>query len=259
MPYETFTLVCAAITAAGTPISIWLGFISRRSNQIQQEQTGEYREQTEIMRAEAMGATVPVRIHSLPPATVQLSWLRRQGALPYLILAVIFAIASASLFYAYSQASVQVRLQKEIARLHGELNELKANQWPTLTEDTISRISKILGAAGSHQYDLDSCASPDCIYFANGLRTAFAQAGWLPIAPPPVRPWSIPPPPGWAINGNDDDLGMKALHDAIQQNLHVEIPTGRFGAPEGMHYLSIRIGRKPFGVQLTQDGNGNSN
>ena len=95
--YDTILFVCAVITAIGTPISIWIGYLNLRGNRIQQEQTGEYREQTEIMRAQAAGAPVPARVHSLPSAAAQLSWFRRQGGLPYLMLAGIFAVASASL------------------------------------------------------------------------------------------------------------------------------------------------------------------
>jgi hypothetical protein len=138
-----------------------------------------------------------------------------------------------------------------------EIDELKANEWPTLTTRTIDAISKVLAAAGPHHYDLDSCTSPDCIYFSNGLRTAFAKAGWLPAVPAPPRAWSIPPPPGWAANGNEDDSGLKAVRDAILQNLHVTIPTGRFSAPEGMHWVSLRIGQKQFDIQLSQNDNSN--
>jgi hypothetical protein len=100
--YEKITLACGAITAVGTPISIYGAFLNRRGNQIQKEQAGEFHEQTEIMRADAMGTTVPPRLHN-PAASVstQLSWLRKRGALPYIALSIIFAVASSGLFYAY--------------------------------------------------------------------------------------------------------------------------------------------------------------
>lgn len=353
--YEEIMLIGTVVTGIGTPVSIVIGYINWRGNQIQQkgleiqnEQTDEYRQQTDIMRAQAAGApvSVPVRIHSVSPTvSVQLSWFQRHGSLPYAILAVILAIASTSLLYAFLHAplesihgtvevaegsekvSIPVKahppyevlatanwstniwpdkredgkfslsfntdapknatvdweviplpaeskvgqdkaseqlaardqavqtLQQQLRTLNDELNELKANEWPTLKPQTIETISQALKAVGPHQYVLWSCPSSDCSSFASGLRTAFAEAGWSLLPSPPPPNFYIDkggPPPGWAIDGLDDDTGLHALHDVIKSTLGGEIPTNRYTAPKDMHYVEIRVGQKPFELQLTQ-------
>jgi hypothetical protein len=339
--YDTIILVCGVITAIGTPISIWIGILNRRANQIQHEQTGEYREQTEIMRAQAAGAPVPARIHSLPSASAQLSWFRRQGALPYGILAAIFSVASAGLFYAYSHAPIQslhgtiaiaqnshevsvavdanppyevlatpnwntnvwpekrdkgqfslgfntpapsdavvdweviplpveskagkqvseqlaardeaVRtLQQEVGTLHDELNDLKATQWPTLKAETIRTLTISLAKAGHHEFDLFSCPSSDCDSFSDGFRQALHGASWYQ-RPHSVSQLQFKLPSGWVIAGYGDKAGMDALHDAIKETLHVDVPTLNYPVqPKTEPYVQFMIGPKPKDLRLSQ-------
>lgn len=177
------------------------------------------------------------------------------------------ALISAAIFFTFlalfsmlpsttATVAAGTNVQEQVRGLSNELSELRANQWPTLTPNSIDAISKALAAVGRHQYDLVFNNSPDCLSFASGLRAAFDKASWTQVVETPdnayLRAWSVPAPPGWAVNGFDDDAAMYALHDAIKSTLHTEIPTGRYSAPKDHHYISIRIGQKPFELQLSQ-------
>jgi hypothetical protein len=91
----------------------------------------------------------------------------------------------------------------------------------------------------------------DCLVFVSGLRAALDKAGWTQREEP-FPSIGGPPASGWVVNGFDDDQAMNATHDAIKDNLHADIPTGRYSAPLGEHFIGIRIGRKPFELQLSQ-------
>jgi len=131
------------------------------------------------------------------------------------------------------------------------LDDLKANEWSPLTRATIDRVGKELSATGPHKYQFVFNDCVDCLVFVSGLRAAFDKAGWTQREGrfPDI---GGPPASGWTVNGFDDDQAMNAVHDAIKNNLNAEIPTGRYTAPDGEHFIGIQIGRKPFELQLSQ-------
>ncbi len=94
MSDHTIALLTLIVLVLGVLVSCYVAFLNRETNQIQNEQTREYKEQTEVMRADALGGPVPARVYNLPSATVQLSWLRRQGAKPFVVLAAILLFAA---------------------------------------------------------------------------------------------------------------------------------------------------------------------
>ena len=144
----------------------------------------------------------------------------------------------------------------EVNSVRNELTELKANRWPKLDDATIEGIAKDLAAVGKHNYELAFNNCVDCLEFVSGLRAALDKAGWTErdthTLPPMIASIGGPPASGWAVNGFDDDQAMNAVRDAIKNNLHAEIPTGRYTAPAGEHFIGLRIGLKPFELQLSQ-------
>lgn len=124
--------------------------------------------------------------------------------------------------------------------------------WPQLKPQTIDAIKSRLAEAGKHEFDLFLCSSHDCDVFGEGFRAAMLGAGWFqrPDSVSQIQ-WKLAS--GWVVVGYGDKAGMDALHDAVKQMLHVDVPTLDYPArAKEAPYVQFMIGPRPDDLlQLT--------